>query len=418
MDRAIMLNRRRFLGLAAGAVALGAAGWSLAKPALLNPCRAAMTPDLAASPWLHQVWQGLDPQQVWDCHVHLAGVGDSDSGVVIGPQLDSCLHPVQYGQRLLYMNAGCVEQGQGIDHSYAARLFNLAAAMPAGCKLLLFAFDRYHDAQGRPQDDESSLYVPNEYAARLAATHAERFEWVASIHPHRADAVEALQAAHAAGARAVKWLPSAMGIDPASPRCDAFYRALHQMDLPLIAHAGKEQAVKGENRQSLNNPLRLRRALAAGVRVVVAHCASMGQDVDLDRGAHGPAIDNFALFARMMDEPQNRGLLFGDVSAIMLRNRSLEVLTTLLGRTDWHERLLNGSDYPIPGILPLIAPAALARAGLLPRAAVGDLERLREHNPLLFDLALKRLAVWRGHRFAASVFHTRSFFLQHAKVLS
>ena len=120
----------------------------------------------------------------------------------------------------------------------------------------------------------------------------------------------------------------------------------------------------------------------------------------------------------MMDEPQNRGLLFGDVSAIMLRNRSLEVLTTLLSRTDWHERLLNGSDYPIPGILPLIAPAALARAGLLPRAAVGDLERLREHNPLLFDLALKRLAVWRGQRFAASVFHTRSFFLQHAKVLS
>ena len=30
--------------------------------------------------------------------------------------------------------------------------------------------------------------------ARLAATHAERFEWVASIHPHRPDAIEALQA--------------------------------------------------------------------------------------------------------------------------------------------------------------------------------------------------------------------------------
>ena len=41
------------------------------------------------------------------------------------------------------------------------------------------------------------------------------------------------------------------------------------------------------------NPLRLRRALDAGVRVVVAHCASMGQDRDLDRGAAGPLVDSF-----------------------------------------------------------------------------------------------------------------------------
>ncbi len=418
MDAAALLTRRRFLGLAAGAAALGATGWDLAKPVLLNPCLAAMTPELAASPWLAQAWAGLDPRQVWDCHVHLAGIGDSDSGVLIGPELGSCLHPMQYGRRLLYMNAGCVAQGQGVDRSYAARLVNLAAAMPAGCKLLLFAFDRFHDADGRPRMDQSSLYVPDAYAARLAAAHPQRFEWATSIHPYRPDAVNALYAAHAAGARAVKWLPSAMGIDPASPRCDPFYRVLHDLDLPLIAHAGKEQAVKGENRQTLNNPLRLRRALAAGVRVVVAHCASLGKDIDLDRGAHGPAVDNFTLFARMMDEPGSRGLLFGDVSAIMLRNRSLEVVTTLLSRNDWHDRLLNGSDYPIPGILPLVAPAALARAGLLPQEAAGDLIRLREHNPLLFDLTLKRLIRWRDQRFAVSIFHTRSFFLQQSKVSS
>ena len=51
------------------------------------------------------------------------------------------------------------------------------------------------------------------------------FEWVASIHPYRTDALEALEQAKRDGARAVKWLPSAMGIDPASPRCDRFYRA-------------------------------------------------------------------------------------------------------------------------------------------------------------------------------------------------
>jgi len=68
---------------------------------------------------------------------------------------------------------------------------------------------------------------------------------VCSIHPYRRDAVAALENAVAHGARAVKWLPSAMGIDPASPKCDAFYRSLAQLHVPLICHAGEEMAVDG-----------------------------------------------------------------------------------------------------------------------------------------------------------------------------
>ena len=53
-----------------------------------------------------------------------------------------------------------------------------------------------------------------------------RFESAASIHPYRRDAVDALATAAGRGARAVKWLPNSIGIDPAAPRCDAFYAAL------------------------------------------------------------------------------------------------------------------------------------------------------------------------------------------------
>ena len=58
-------------------------------------------------------------------------------------------------------------------------------------------------------------------------------------------------------------------------------------NLPLISHAGLERAVLGREAHDFGNPLRLRRALDAGVRVVVAHCASLGEDRDLDRGAKG-----------------------------------------------------------------------------------------------------------------------------------
>ena len=63
------------------------------------------------------------------------------------------------------------------------------------------------------------------------------------------------------GARAVKWLPPAMGIDPASARCDRFYAAAARLGLALLTHAGEEKAVHGAAEHGFGNPLKLRRAL-------------------------------------------------------------------------------------------------------------------------------------------------------------
>jgi mannonate dehydratase len=404
------LSRRRFLqaaGLLATAGALGASGCHLRKPFLINPCRAALPVSLADSPWLSRVWQGLDPKDVWDCHVHLAGLGDSDSGIVLGAQFSSPLNPLFYARRWFYMNAACAATSGSVDENFVSRLTEQVTVMPAGVKLMLFAFDYCHDDAGRPLPEKSAFYIPDAYARRLARTYPDAFEWVASIHPYRPDAVARLEAAVAQGARAVKWLPAAQNIDPASPRCAAFYAALARLRIPLITHCGEEQAMRTDTLY-YGNPLRLRRALEAGARLVIAHCATMGDDMDIDIG--GQPRSSFELFARLMDEPEWQENLRGDISAIVLRNRKPEVLKTLLSRQDWHDRLLNGSDYPLPGILPLISPAALAAADLLPREAVADLELLREHNPLYFDLALKRTLRWQGQGFSTQVFATRHFF--------
>lgn len=401
------LSRRRFVGLLGGAAALSATGWSLARPAVVNPCRVAIPAALLDSPWLQQAWAGIDPAQLWDCHVHVAGLGDGGSGIEIGPQLSSPLHPLNYAQRLFYMNAGCAHDAPGkVDQAYVARLLNLCDAMPVGFKVLLFAFEHFHDAQGNAHREHSAFYVPNAWAAKLAGDFPARFEWAASLHPYRADAVERLNTAIAGGARAVKWLPAAMGMDPADARCHAFYRVLAESGTPLIVHCGEEKAVKGSDTQAYGNPLRLRPALDAGVKVVVAHCASLGTDTD-DDGRRRPS---FELFLRLMGEPRARDLLYGDISAITQRNRQPAIIRTLLARSDLHERLLHGSDYPLPGILPLTSPAALVRARLLPVGAVNDLEILRQHNPLFFDFALKRLLAWQGHAFSPAVFQTRRVF--------
>ena len=362
---------------------------------------------------MRAAWAGIDAAKVWDSHVHLVGTGDSRSGIRVHPGMDSLLDPAQYARRLFFMNAGCVHAAPSgsVDRAYVARMRNLVAGMRPGVRLLLFAFERTHDARGEVLWDKTGFYVPNAYARDIARASPE-FEWAASIHPYRADAVDALERAVAEGARALKWLPSAMGIDPAAARCKPFYRALARLDLPLISHAGEERAVLGAEAEAFGNPLRLRVALDEGVRVVAAHCSSLGEDRDLDRGANGPLVPSFRLFARMMDRPGYQGRLFGDISAVTQRNRATDVLATLLERQDWHPRLLNGSDYPLPGVMPIFSVRELVGRGLLAPAAEDPLKAIRSHNPLLFDFVLKRALRANGKSFALSVFETRDFFLR------
>jgi mannonate dehydratase len=325
--------------------------------------------------------------------------------------METLANPLQYAQRLFYLNAGCAHDAPGrVDQSYVERMRNLVDGMTKGTKLLLFAFDCVVGESGAERLEETSIYVPNRYASEVARRFPHYFEWAASIHPYRRDWLERLEQACNEGARAVKWLPSAMGIDPASARCDGFYEELSRRSLPLITHAGRELAIASAPHQNLGNPLRLRRALEHGVRVVVAHCASLGSDIDLDRGANAPEAESFSLFARIMDEPRWEKLLFGDLSALTQVHRAVPGLVRVLERSHWHPRLLNGSDYPLPGVMPIYSVERLAELRLVERSSAPVLRQIREHNPILFDFVLKRSLRLDGKAFPASVFETRRFF--------
>ncbi len=372
---------------------------------LWNPCPDTRLPAaLRRHPRVQAAWEGLDPARCLDCHVHLIGAGDRGSGLWVNPDMTRLDHPWQYTQFRFYLNAACAEDGRDRDTRFLDRLLWLLDDFPPGYRLLLLAFDYHYDQRGRRRPELSAFHTPNELAARVAAAHPDRLGWIASVHPYREDALAALEAAAAAGARAVKWLPSAMGMDPASPLCDAFYAALRRLNLPLLVHGGTEYAVHGGRAQQLGNPLRLRRPLAQGVTVIVAHCASLGRGVDLDIGPEGPERSNFELFARLMDEPRYQGRLYGELSAVTQVNRDDRVLDTLLARSDWHPRLVNGSDYPLPGILPLFSPGYLAERGLISGEEDRLLREIRPYNPLLFDFLLKRMLRRAGRGFAAEVF--------------
>ena len=411
-------SRRRLLccGAAAAAglfTALGAkaqASNGISSTPWVNPCLTPLPEHLSRHELVRAAFEGLDPTALWDVHAHLLGTGDSGSGCSIHPSMQQWWKPLPYVRRRAILNAACVPaDAPSIDHAYVERLLGHTEAFPAGARWLLFAFEQAHDDSGAPDADASTFHVPDRYAAKVAGEHAQRLAWVASIHPYAADALPRLEGAIAQGALAIKWLPSAMNIDLRDPRCRPFYERLAASRVPLIVHCGEEKAAPGADRGELGNPLHARVPLEAGVRVVIAHCASLGHALDIDKPS-APRIAAFDLFARLMSERAFESLLLGDISAAFQVNRSIALQRQIVERGDWHNRLLHGSDHPLPGLMPLYRTKRLVDAGLLDANAAPVLDQIRAYNPLLFDFVLKRHLRSGNRRLGTVVFDTRRHF--------
>jgi mannonate dehydratase len=406
------MTRRRFF-IVGGAALASLAGLRFGIPLLMRRRGRTRLSDEAAI-FVGRCFAGIDAARVWDTHVHLLGLGAGGSGCWINPEMQSPAHPIKRFQFEIYSEGIGMTHEETADADYVERLLSLQrSANPRG-KLMLMAFDQNVSEDGVERPDLSPFYTPNAYALEVARQH-EEFLPIASVHPYRKDAVDRLQATIESGARGVKWLPNAMGIDPASRRCDAFYERMATARLPLIVHAGLEYAVDASHDQGLGNPLRLRRALDAGVTVVVAHCGSLGAFPDLDQPeTHREEVSSFELFLRLFREESYRTNLFADISTLTQVHHDFDQLRELLRAPELHDRLLYASDYPLPALRFMISPTRLQLAGLLTAGESRICRELFEYNPLLFDFAVARAVRLRengeAYGFLPVVFDTARLF--------
>ena len=218
----------------------------------------------------------------------------------------------------------------------------------------------------------------------------------------------------AKGVRYVKWLPNAQGIDASDDFLDEFYETIICNDMVLITHVGEEKAVEAEGSQELGNPLRFRKPLDMGVKIIIAHSAGMGINDDLDQpGDNVEQRSSFELFLRLMQDEKYVGQLFGEISAMVLTNRKKKIrfrmkneegqeeeieevpLIHLMRLLDERgpaltERFVNGSDYPLPAINALIHTRDFAKQGSIRDRERALLTEIYRRNPLEFDYVLKR----------------------------
>ena len=348
-------------------------------PARLSP---------AARALIEQAFSDVGSAPLEDYHAHLVGIGSDGSHAELNPKMTKWWHPVRYVQARVYLSASGIRGVTHSDREYVDRLARLARGFGHPIRIHLLAMDHYYKPDGSIDREKTQFYVPNESVFAAARQHPGLFVPVISVHPDRPDALAELEKWSRQGVRYVKWLPNAQGIDPAAARYDAFYRRMRELDMVLLTHTGNEGAVHAAASQEFGNPLRLRRPLDAGVRVIMAHCASRGRNEDLDHP--GVRADSFALAMRMLNDPGYRGLLFADISAMTQWNRLPRPLLELMRHPEMHDRLVNGSDYPMPAVNCVISLAALERRGMVTADERRALREIYDCNPLLFDFVLKR----------------------------
>ncbi|MFQ5533597.1 MAG: amidohydrolase family protein [Sphingomonadales bacterium] len=337
---------------------------------------------------VEQAFADVAPGELRDYHTHMIGLDTSDSGAWVNPRMFSWAHPVDRAKALVYFSAAGIKGRNDADAQYLERLVRLIRAIDGHGRHHILAFDHYYDRDGAINHAKSEFHTPNEYVFRLAERYPDLFIPTISVHPYRPDALEELEKWARKGARIVKWLPNAQGIDAADPRNDAFYRLMKKYDMILLTHVGEEQAVEAAEDQALGNPLRFRRPLDLGIRVIMAHLASLGENEDLDNPGH--TATSFDLFLRLMGDKRHDGLLFGEISAITMFNRLGKPLLTIMERKDLHHRLVNASDYPVPAVNFVIHTRDFVNLGMITETERAALNEIYGYNPLLFDYVLKR----------------------------
>jgi uncharacterized protein len=215
-----------------------------------------------------------------------------------------------------------------LDEAYVRQLITwLDGSSLAG--LVALACDNVHEEDGTARPDLSRLFVPNDYAFKIAKLEPRILPGI-SIHPARKDALDVLEAGVEAGAVLLKLLPCVQIVDPALPKYRSFWKRMAELELPLLAHTGGEFSLP-TYRPDLQDPNCLRAPLEFGVKVIAAHCGApalpCGRDYSLE-------------FLKLRRQFRN---LYGDISALSQPTH----LKTLARLRDDPERILYGSDYPV-----------------------------------------------------------------------
>ncbi|MES9852019.1 MAG: amidohydrolase family protein [Candidatus Thiodiazotropha sp. L084R] len=214
-------------------------------------------------------------------------------------------------------------------------------------KACLFGVDACFDERGREIERNKTVCAMNQDVLEVASNHPDEFIPFFSINPRRANALELIDEQVEQGCKGAKFLQNYWGVDLNDEGLIPYYEKLKQYQLPLIIHIGSEYSITSYATYERVNMLDL--PLATGVNVIAAHMG-LGRVIhrlqpwrNISKDPRYFDSDYFQLLEMLETHPN----LYADISAILapLRARALRHLS---GQTNIHNKILFGTDYPVP----------------------------------------------------------------------
>ncbi len=265
-----------------------------------------------------------------DCHVHLAALRTAQNGCYISSRmLKSPLFRL-----LLWKHGLKLDDAARSNQKYIDDLLSELRNAQYVDKAVLLGMDGVYETNGQLDLEKTEFLISNDYVLNIVRSYPNEFLAGVSINPQRRDALDELERCVESGAKLVKVLPNAQAFDPANHQYIPFYRKLAQRNIPFLSHVGYEFSLIGKD-QSAGDPGKLRVPLDEGVTVIAAHGCSKG--LIFSEPYHQTFLD-------MVSRYKN---FYADVSALTLPNR-FGMLLRLRRHPEVHDRLLFGTDYPLP----------------------------------------------------------------------
>jgi predicted TIM-barrel fold metal-dependent hydrolase len=212
-------------------------------------------------------------------------------------------------------------------------------------KSVLFGVDARVDTHGKILHKDLTVCATNEDVLKLYQQHSDVIIPFFSINPMRPDALDLIDKYSELGFKGAKFLQNYWGVNTKDAKYQAYFEKLKAKGIPLIVHIGSESSVHSfkecESIEMLTHPLEI------GVNVIAAHMALSYEPMKIFKAlSSNPKHFNEEYFT-LLEMLERYEHLYADISALLTPVRA-KVLRHLSEQKSIHEKLLFGTDYPVP----------------------------------------------------------------------
>jgi len=212
-------------------------------------------------------------------------------------------------------------------------------------KSVIFGVDARVDESGVELHRDLTVCATNEDLLRVYESNPDVVIPFFSINPNRADALDLIDKYSSLGFKGAKFLQNYWNVDTKDLKYRDYFEKLKDKNLPLIVHIGSESSIYSHKRceciSMLDHPLEV------GVTVIAAHMALSYKPLQILKAlSKNPKHFNEEYFTllKMLEQHDN---LYADISALLTPVRA-KVLPHLSRQHQIHDKLLFGTDYPVP----------------------------------------------------------------------